>query len=227
MRKYNIIIGILFLVQLVIVGIVVWTAKVDDVTLTKGKNYSFNSGWVLVREDGTRQELSELPYNTTSDAKEKIVIENVIPHEYAGLTLKFLSADKILKIMVDGKKIYSFGTQDKRLFGNTPGSVMVFADIPEHFEDGKIQIEMQSPYANYATYITEISVAERDVAILNFIRQKLVDIILTVIIFIVAVVFLILAIIQKKSLKKTGGIGHLGIYLLLMSIYFVIETKVP
>lgn len=83
------------------------------------------------------------------------------------------------------------------------------------------------PYANYATYLTEISVAQRDVAILNFIKQKAFDIILTGIILIVAVVLLALAIVQKMSQKKIGGVEYLGIYLLLMSFYHLIETKVP
>ena len=89
-----------------------------------------------------------------------------------------------------------------------------------------IQIEACSPYSNYATYITEISVAKRDVAILNFIKQKSPDVIITAVIFIVAIVFLMLAIIQKITLKEIGGVQYLGIYLLLMSIYYLIETKV-
>ena len=47
------------------------------------------------------------------------------------------------------------------------------------------------------------------------------------IILIVAVAFLILAIMQKMSIKKIGGMEYLGIYLLLMSIYYFIETKLP
>ncbi|MGN0132118.1 MAG: ATP-binding protein [Lachnospiraceae bacterium] len=227
MKKYNKYIWIIFFIQIIVIGVVLKTAKVDDVTLAKGKVQSFNTGWVLVREDGTETELQELPYNTTSRPNEKIIIKNILPKEYWGETLTFLSADKTLKITVDGEEVYTFGLNDKRLFGHTPGSVIVFADIPQECAKGEIQIEMRSPYANYGTYITEISVAERDVAILHFIRQKAIDIILTMMIMIVAVVFLILAIVQKMSLKRVGGVEYLGIYLLLMSVYYLIETKVP
>lgn len=227
MKKYKKAIWIIFFIQLVVIAIVIKTAKVDDMTLAKGKVQSFNTGWVLVREDGIRVDLEKLPYNSTSRPNEKIIIKNTIPKEYWGETLTFLSADKTLKITVDGEEIYTFGLNDERLFGRTPGSVMVFADIPKDCEVGEIQIEMSSPYSNYATYITEISVAKRDVAILNFIKQKALDIILTMGILIVAVVFITLAIIQKMSLKKIGGVEYLGVYLLLMSIYYLIETKVP
>ena len=227
MKRYGKMIWFVFLMQLVVIAAVLMTAKVDDMTLAKGQVNAFQTGWTMIREDGTKTELPGLPYYDSSRAYETVVLQNTIPREYWGQTLTFLSADKTLRITVDGKEIYSFGLQDKRLFGRTPGSVIVFADIPENCETGEIQIEMCSPYANYATYITEISVADRDVAILHFINQKALDVILSVIILIVAVVLLILAIVQKMSQKKVGGVEYLGIYLLMMSFYYLIETKLP
>ena len=55
---------------------------------------------------------------------------------------------------------------DKRVIGSTPGSVMVFADIPQDSEGKMLQIKMQSPYEDYATYMTKMVVGDRDVAIL-------------------------------------------------------------
>ena len=161
MKKYYKVIWTIFFIQLVVIAIVLKTAKVDDMTLSKGKVQPFNTGWVLVREDGNKTDLQELPYYDTSRPNEKIIIKNTIPKEFWGETLTFLSADKRLRITVDGKEIYTFGLNDERLFGHTPGSVMVFADIP------------------------------------------------------------------KMSLKNIGGVEYQGIYLLLMSIYYLIETKVP
>lgn len=227
-KKYHkVIIWTLFFVQMILVAVVLQTAKVDDVTLAKGEVQPFNTGWILVREDGTQTSLEELPYNTVSRPNEKIVIKNTIPREYLGKTMTFLSADKMLDITVDGEEIYTFGMKDERIFGRTPGSVIVFADLPEDCEAGEIQIEMCSPYANYATYLTEISVARRDVAILNFLKQKAWGIVLSTMILVAAVVFLILAMMQQMSVRKIGGVQYLGIYLLLMGIYYGIETKVP
>ena len=227
MKKYYKVIWMIFLIQLAVIAIVITTAKVDDMTLAKGKVQSFNEGWVLVREDGSQKELQSLPHNDTSRSGEKITIKNNIPKEYWGKTLTFLSADKILRITVDGEEIYTFGLHDRRLFGRTPGSVMVFADIPSECKTGEIRIEASSPYANYAAYISEMAVAKRDVAILHFIKQKSFDILLTAIVLVVAVILLVLAIVQKMSQKEIGGVEYLGIYLLLMSFYYLIETKVP
>ena len=225
-KKYHkVIIWTLFFIQLILIAVVLRTAKVDDVTLTKGEVQPFNTGWVLVREDGTQTELEKLPYNTVSRKNEKIVIKNTIPREYLGETMTFLAADKTLRITVDGEEIYTFGLNDERLFGQTPGSVIVFADLPENCKTGEIQIEMCSPYANYATYLTAISVADRDVAILSFVKQRAWGVVLSVMILVAAVIFLILAVMQQMSIRKIGGVQYLGIYLLLMGLYYLIETK--
>ena len=63
------------------------------------------------------------------------MLSTIMPE--ASKTLTFLSADKILRITVDGEEIYTFGLHDRRLFGRTPGSVMVFADIPKECEAGQ------------------------------------------------------------------------------------------
>ena len=101
-KKYHRgIIWTLFFIQLILIAVVLQTAKVDDVTLAKGRMQPFNTGWVLVREDGTETVLEKLPYNTVSGKNEKIVIKNTIPKEYIGKTMTFLAADKTLRITVD------------------------------------------------------------------------------------------------------------------------------
>ena len=100
---------LIFLVQLFVIVVVLVTARVDDMPLAKGEVQSFHTGWVMVRADGTKTDLQGLPYYGTSRPNEKIVLQNTIPEAYRGKTLSFLSADKTLRITVDGEEIYSFG----------------------------------------------------------------------------------------------------------------------
>ena len=51
---------------------------------------------------------------------------------------------------------------DKRVIGSNPGSVMVFADILQDSEGKNIKLIMQSPYEDYATYMTQMVVGDRD-----------------------------------------------------------------
>ena len=137
----------------------------------------------------------------------------------------FLSADKTLRVRIDGKEVYTFGLNDKRTFGHTPGSVMAFVDIPPQMEDGVIQIEMSSPYDNYATYIGEMWIANRDVAILTLIVSKAFSLICSIVILGIGLLLWVLGIIQRLTKLETDGMCRLGAYIILMGIYNYIETK--
>ena len=119
---------IILAIQIVALVIIVATSKVNDMTLSKGETYSFNEGWSLLKEDGTIEPIDSLPYLGTSKANEVVTIENTIPEGYEGNTISFLSADKILKIYVDDRLIYSYGVDEEKTIGHAPGSIMVYAE---------------------------------------------------------------------------------------------------
>lgn len=180
----------------------------------------------MVFEDGSRKEINTLPYFDKCKEDEIIIAENKVPDYLCGNTISFLSADKTLQIFVGDEEIYSFGIGDERKIGHTPGSIMVFADIPADAYGKTIKIVMQSHFEDFATYMTSIKVADRDIAILKYIELKLFDVMCCVIIFICGLVIIILAIIQKLVNHKTDGLFSLGAYLMLISVYHIIETKV-
>ncbi|MGN1167962.1 MAG: response regulator [Lachnospiraceae bacterium] len=217
--------GIL-IIQLIVLCIIVGNAKVDNMTLSRGETYSFNEGWVLYHEDGTSMELSELPYLGKSDPYEKLVIENIIPEKFSGKTISFLSADKVVDIKVDGESVYSFGVEDEKMIGHTPGSVMVFADLPYASGGKTIQIEMYSPYADYASYITGISVGERDISILQFVEHASIDILCAAIILFIGLMILVLAIFQHFIGNDNYGYAYLATYLIMIGLYHLEETKI-
>ena len=88
--------------------------------------YTFDKGWGLSYPDGKSVQIDVFPYHSNCKAGDVLVMENKIPEQYYGETMFFISADKELVIRMDGDEIYSFGTNDHRLFGHTPGSVYNF-----------------------------------------------------------------------------------------------------
>lgn len=199
--------------------------KVDDMTLSKGEVYDFNNGWELYRQDGEGIAIDELPYLGESDAGELLILENTIPKEYFGMTMSFLSADKTLKVWLDGEAVYEFGVSDVRGFGQTPGSVVNFIDIPYSLAEGKIRIEMCSPYDNYSAYISTVTIGKRDVLILKLITDNIFRIVCNLVIFVCGIIFFLLFIIQKLSGQDTGGMQYLCGYCVVASLYYIIETK--
>lgn len=215
---------VILFVQVILIVYVLSVFDVVDVTLNKGTIEYFNTGWHLLREDGS-SEIVTLPYYEECDADTVIRIVNVIPQKYYGKTLSFLTADKDMTIYMDGEIVYQFGVNDKRTFGHTPGSVTNFVDIPYDLESGEIVIELSSPYENFGASIDSIMVANRDIAIFNMLDRNVAQIISVIIIMISTVVFCVLALTSKWMKQPTDGTEYLAVYCFVAVVFYSIETK--
>lgn len=193
-------------------------------TLGQGEVYSFDTGWTVTYPDGTTEEIGTLPYHSVCKAGDVLVAENRIPEEYYGETMFFLSADKELVIRIDGEEIYSFGKNNKRLFGHTPGSVYNFVDIPEDCEEGILQMEMVSSYDNYATYLSSVRIADRDVAILRVLKENMFNIVCCLILAFSGILLLVLSLLQRMSRKNEQGMLYLGIVLVLCFCNVILQV---
>lgn len=225
MKKFKKLIWAALAIEIIVLIVIVINSDVDNMTLSKGRIDNFNTGWTITREDGSSSKIKSLPYSEKSKAGEKIVLSNTIPKKYSGMTMSFLSADKQIRVNIDGKPVYEFGMNDSRPFGKTPGSVTNFIDIPEHLSKGKIEIEMVSPYDNYASNITGITIFKRDTSILNLLKSNLGNFAMCIIILACGITLFMLAFIQAFSRQTKDGISYLGFMCIFGTIYFSIETK--
>lgn len=225
MKKLKKAVWLVVVLQIILAVYVVATFEVDDVTLVKGEVYDFNTGWTVYREDGRRIAVDCLPYADTSSAGEMVVMENTVPKEFAGLTMRFLTADKQFQVFMDGEEIYQFGMHDVRRFGHTPGSVMNFVDIPQELDEGHIRIEMTSPYNNYASYINTIEVGKRDRVILRLIASAMPKTACNMIILFTALLSWTGGVLCLINKRDTGGLGCLALFCVVSFLYFSIETK--
>ena len=226
MKHFQKIVWFVLAFNLILLLFVAVTFQVDDMTLSKGEVYEFNNGWTLTWPDGESLVIEELPYLGNSMPEERMVLENTIPQEYFGKTMAFLSADKVLKVWMDDALVYEFGVEDVRSFGHTPGSVYNFIDIPYDLKEGRVRMEMVSPYDDYAARVSGISVGERDVLILQLLQDNIVHIICNIAILICGIIFLLLFIIQLASGQNPGGMQYLFGYCIVASLYYFVETKV-
>lgn len=224
MKKIRVGVWAVLILEIAVLFYAILTFQIEDVTLSKGEVVTFNSGWTLIRENGSKRSI-ELPYYEDSRAKEWIVIENVIPEEYWGKTLAFLTADKNVRVFMDGEVVYEFGVNDKRSFGTTPGSVTNFVDIPLNLQQGNIRIELQSSYDNYTASIDDMIIANRDISILKLVSANLIPFFSSFLILQCGIAFVMLAIVQKRFHQGTDGLEYLSVYCFLSFVYYCIETK--
>lgn len=125
-----------------------------------------------------------------------------------------MSADKQFRVTIDGRQVYEFGVNDSRPFGKTPGSVTNFIDIPENLKEGIIEIEMTSPYDNYASNITGITISKRDTSILNLLKSNLGNFAMCIIILACGITLFMLAFISGifKTDKRRYKLPWLYVY---------------
>ncbi|MBQ4524322.1 MAG: response regulator [Lachnospiraceae bacterium] len=226
MKYFKKFLWLVLAIHIVLVLIVIFGFKVDDMTLSKGKVKDFNEGWKMVwQKDGTCVEIDELPYLGQSVSGETVILENTIPKEDFGKTMSFLSADKEIKVFMDDELVYKFGVGDKRYFGHTPGSVVNFIDIPQELKEGKIRIEMVSPYADYGARMSTVTIGDRDVLILKLLKNNIFQIFCNLVILICGIIFFLLFLIQLVSKQNTGGMQYLCGYCIVAGLYYSVETK--
>ena len=216
-----------WIVLIIVTSVFIYAAcsfEKNERSLSQGEITAFNTGWVLIKADGSRHEI-ELPYYEDSKADEWIAIENKIPKEFYGKSLSFLTADKNVRIFADGKVIYEFGVNNVRSFGVAPGSITNIIDIPSDLPEGKIRIELQSPFDNYAASIDDIRVADRDILVLDLLNHNVIDFCCAFLILLAGNTFMLLALVQKRFNQGTDGLEYLVAYCFLAFVYYCIETK--
>lgn len=224
MKYYRKIVWVILAWSLLILTYVITQFKIEDMTLAKGEVLCFDENWEITWQDGTHT-VETLPYLGKSAAGERVVMENTLPQEYWGMTISFLSADKELRVLIDDECVYEFGVSDERVFGNTPGSIVNFVDIPWDLREGNIRIEMVSPYDDYAARINAIEVGNRDVLILKLLKDNAFEMFCSFIIVICAITFALLFIVRKVSKQDTAGVEYISGYCIIVAIYYLIETK--
>lgn len=226
MKKIN---RLLILIMMVIVFVLCFMAvnvfDIKDMTTSNGEINDYNDGWTLVRPDGTEIQIAALPYSEPSKAGDVYYLNKQIDKDDAGKTIRFLSADKILSISLDGNVIYEFGTEDKRLFGNTPGSITNFVELPLDIGNGQLSMMMVSPYDGYATNICQMVIGKANIVELSLIRDNLFNYFICMIILFSALMLIIMEILELISKQKFTGKIFLGAICFFGAVYHAIETK--
>ena len=209
----------------IVILLSICTFTIKDMTLARMDVRKYNDGWYIQQRDGSEKDIS-LPYRENVPKNTSFMIQKKVSRLDYGKTISFLSADVKLKVYADNILIYSFGHSDKRWFGRTPGSIINFVDIPKSMMHGYITIIAESPYDNYAGNIKSISIGDRDVCILNYLKKKFVSLIECISIILSAIILFTIYIIQKLSNQNTRSVQYISLFLLISGIYYLIETKV-
>jgi len=239
LKKFNIIVVVILIINLLLMIYVNFTVKIKDKALFNKEIYNFDDNWIITNTADTIRQEIDLPYtnqgelpqpktplkhadNGYIDEVNNIILENTIPKKYWGLTLTFYSIDDGFRILIDGEKVYETNNEENKNF-DRKGSDLHFINIPTDLNEGKIQIEL---FPSRQIRIENMEIAKRDTAILNWIASNIFNIVCSLIMLLSGVIMLLLASIKSHSRQSTDGMLYLSFFSIDACIYYALNTQI-
>ena len=68
--------------------------------------YYFNEGWLMTSPDSTTTAEVSLPYLGIHPSSDRIIFENLLPLEFAGLAMKFSCENAAVRVFLDEEVLY-------------------------------------------------------------------------------------------------------------------------
>lgn len=232
MKKYNKIVAASMILAMLGMFAVLYQLQSEDAAANEYPVYEMNHNWRFISSASDTQVSEEetgaavsLPYEGVSSPGEKVVFENTVTQDYAGLTLVFYSNESTVQVSLDGKVIYQYGAENQRRLGKSPGSRVNLVDLPEQIGDGCLRIELVSSYKNEAATLGRVTASGKDIVILQLIESNLVKLLSCVIMLISSVGFLLLGTVCIRTSQKTYGVFWLAALGLDTGVFYLIKTE--
>ena len=190
-----------------------------------GEGADYNSGWIYF--DGVKyKEIESVPVNIPWEKDTVLILRNVIPEldEYHN-TLVFRSSNQKVKVYIDNKLIYTFGTEDNRIFGKTPGSIWNYVVIPEGSSGKQIEIKLESAYNDCAGFISSFQFGKYDVMQEKFLAQSLPAAIISIAILIYGIMLILIQGVLIKHADRMYGYIYIGVFSICVSVWSLLETQ--
>jgi len=188
----------------------------------------FNKGWQLY-ENGNAVENIDLPVviRPRVPIKTQTVIRNTLPINLEdNLYIMFPTNHATVEVSVGKKLVYSFGTENKYLFGSSPaGYAWHFVSLTEDMTGQEIEIKYCSPYEKYSGNIKEIFIGTNSSCLYNIIHDNFLNVILCVFLMFLGIVLGIVYIIERVNTRNNKGFLHLSILTLVVTAWSLIETS--
>ncbi len=239
-------ISVLFILIFMIIALFQYQQEEDGLgMLPQQYNYIYNEDWTMasiqragitdseyqderkVRElvkealaEGKCQQVN-LPYAGNNSPGTVMVFKNVLPMEYAGLTLNFSSEDVMVYVFIDGEVIYQYAMEEDGKMHNQKEN---FVDIPKVLEDGELWIVLRPINLNTVAGLGDVKIETRDAVIINVVGSNVADIGCCLLIVFMAIIMFVLALIRRYTRQPVRGEFFLGLTGLAAGVYCFIGT---
>ncbi|MBN2222416.1 MAG: GGDEF domain-containing protein [Vallitaleaceae bacterium] len=179
-----------------------------------------SSGHTIVTGNETR--MITLPYSFDSiRIGEPISLSNEIPMALEEDSYIFLRArHQFVQAYIDGSLIYSYGTKDQRLFGESPASAWIFIPIKTSDAGKQIEIQLTPAYHNYSNHLNQIYYGNRSIILQDLVVERIASMLMCIVIFILGVGMIIVSL-MLRDLIITKSLYRLGILSIVTSVWSI------
>lgn len=214
-----------YMILVLSIGIMIFAMlsfKQNDRTISNSQ-ISYINEWKVTFSDGSSRRVM-LPNSVSTDAGDKIILSKNLDTSFAGTTISFRTRNQSVVVRLDGKKVYEFGTKQSRRFGRSPGSLWHYVTIPSGFEQGSLEIELQSPFRNLGGSVSGVISGAKSACILHFMQDGWIWLVCGFALLLFGVLFMIYHFAMGHLKLKNTGMFHLGVSSVLLAVHIIIST---
>lgn len=241
-------ISVLFILIFMVIALLRFQRRDEEVTLLPDQfTFDLNEDWVMAISEGEEiswqdftdddklgewgQNLLEtegrsvsLPYTDhAGQTGQTLLFRNMLPQEYAGLTLYFSATDAIVYVTLDGETLYQYEAKHEHA-KETAGKSEHFVDIPVVFQEGELWIILVPSHEEAIPAFRDAKVETRDMLVIGLVGNNILDIGCCLLIILMTIIMFVLALIRRYTHQPVRGEFFLGLAGMVTGIYYFIGT---
>lgn len=242
MKRSEIILCTILILALFMISARVGTSKFNDTEahLASGKSIDLTDGWSLKTGNASSETFS-LPFQESLLTKDRVLLVHSASHDYAGQALSLYAANAAVDVFIDNKRIYEANTangltnlpspdhgKNEIVHEETMADVgELIVDLPRDLTDNqliRVSLRKVSPGMNIA--LRRAFVSNRDVAVMQIVRQCTFPLFCGVIIVVCAATLLTLDIIRIINHRRTRGLVIIALFAIDAIFYSFVKTDI-
>lgn len=165
--------------------------------------------------EGFRRSVVEDP--TAPVGKKIIYMGKLDPESALKRDLIFYACHSNIRVTIDGSLVYLLERKAGML--KTPGNAWVDIPLVGEVTDGYVKVEMTPVYRDVVSLVPTFYLDNRDTHMREVLIQEVPQIILSLATFFIGIGYLIYYLVQRKNQKSNGGVGYLGLFSILISLW--------
>lgn len=202
-----------------------WRSSGQEVSVINEAAIPLEGVWQYQLPTGETGEIT-LPAKLPVQTGEIFSISQQLSTEYIeGETLRIRSSQQAIRVLIDGREVYTYGQEQPLSFLKGPGSLYHFVRVGQNNAGAMVTVELSSVYPQYAGFANEIFMGSKSALIFDVVQRYWVSFMLSVLIGLVGLLLIGAYIFFRKKVAITAGALYMGWEALLVAIWSATECK--